>query len=100
MIWGDKLHPSSFFKLKTLGIDKVSALLRVFSSGMVSRALNLKSLIISECESLIEVFDVKTLMSENKLRGEVQETQLKTLHISKLQKLKHLWNEDIQTLSL
>ncbi|EEF49757.1 phosphoprotein phosphatase, putative [Ricinus communis] len=82
----------AFPKLKKLQIFDMNNF-KIFSSNMLLRLQNLDNLVIKNCSSLEEVFDLRELIKvEEQLVTEA--SQLETLEIHNLPNLKHVWNED------
>lgn len=66
-------------------------LLTIFPSNMVGTFQRIKTLIVSNCESLQHIFEIKVL--DIKDTNPVA-TKLRELYIFHLPNLKHVWNED------
>ncbi|KAG8661263.1 hypothetical protein MANES_02G215700v8 [Manihot esculenta] len=86
MLWHNQLHSDSFCKIKALTVEHCRKLLKIFPSMFQ----NLEDLIIGNCDSLEEVFDLQEMI---KLEETVT-IQLRTLNIRNLPNLKHVWNKD------
>ena len=90
IIWHDKFAPGSFTKLQSMTVQFCENLMKIFQVNMLSRFQSLESLVVDDCGSLEEMFE---------LQGhEVMETcaltQLKKLFMRRLPNLKHIWNKD------
>uniref|UniRef100_A0A199UA14 AAA+ ATPase domain-containing protein n=1 Tax=Manihot esculenta TaxID=3983 RepID=A0A199UA14_MANES len=90
MLWHNQLHSDSFCKIKALMVEHCEELLKIFPSMLLRRLQILEDLIIGNCDSLEEVFDLQEII---KLKETVT-IQLKTLNIRNLPNLKHVWNKD------
>ncbi|KAF2307088.1 hypothetical protein GH714_024761 [Hevea brasiliensis] len=90
MIWHSELHSDSFCKINALTVEHCEELIKIFPSTLLRGLRNLQRLVIHNCDLLQEVFDLQELI---KMKESVA-IQLRTLHISDLPKLKHVWNED------
>ncbi|KAJ4824814.1 hypothetical protein Tsubulata_008599, partial [Turnera subulata] len=56
MIWHHRLAKGSFYEMKLLTIDQCKTLMHVFPSVLMRRLLKLEKLVISNCDSLEEIF--------------------------------------------
>ncbi|XP_065853539.1 uncharacterized protein [Euphorbia lathyris] len=90
MIWQNEVHSDSFCQMKVLKVESSKELLRIFPSNMLRSLQNLEDLVIRDCGSLEEVYDLSELMS---LRVMVA-NKLRSIDIENLPNLKHVWNED------
>ncbi|KAG8661227.1 hypothetical protein MANES_02G215400v8 [Manihot esculenta] len=90
MLWHNQLHSDSFCKIKALTAEHCEELLKIFPSMLLRRLQNLEDLIIGNCDSLEEVFDLQEII---KLKETVT-IQLRNLNIRNLPNLKHVWNKD------
>uniref|UniRef100_A0A2C9WFZ5 NB-ARC domain-containing protein n=1 Tax=Manihot esculenta TaxID=3983 RepID=A0A2C9WFZ5_MANES len=90
MLWHKQLHSDSFCKIKGLTVEHCEELLQIFPSMLLRRLQNLEDLIVDNCDSLEEVFDLQEII---KLKETVT-IQLRTLDIRNLPNLKHVWNKD------
>jgi len=95
VIWHNELHSDSFCKLKTLGVRGGKNLLNIFPSSMLRRFHNLENLLINDCDSVEEIFDLQVLINV-KQRLDVTATQLRVVYLWNLPHLKHVWNRDPQ----
>ncbi|XP_043808084.1 uncharacterized protein LOC110609174 isoform X4 [Manihot esculenta] len=86
MLWHNQLHSDSFCKIKALTVEHCKKLLKIFPSMFQ----NVEDLIIGNCDSLEEVFDLQEII---RLKETVT-IQLRTLNIRNLPNLKHVWNKD------
>ncbi|XP_045822364.1 uncharacterized protein LOC123915270 [Trifolium pratense] len=92
-LWYGQLNHIVFCNLKSLVVQRCGFLSHVLLPSNVMQALRgLEDLKVTNCDSLEAVFDVKGLKSREILIK--QSTQLKSLTLSSLPKLKHIWNED------
>jgi hypothetical protein len=95
VIWHSELRPDSFCKLKTLQVFVLKNLLNIFPSSMLGRFHNLDNLLIKDCDSVEEIFDLQVLINvEQRLAATA--TQLRLVHLCNLPHLKHVWNRDPQ----
>ncbi|KAF2307105.1 hypothetical protein GH714_024856 [Hevea brasiliensis] len=90
MIWHNELHSDSFCKMKVLEVKHCEELLKIFPSMLLRDLQNLGDLVIWNCISLKEAFDLQELIKMK----ETVAIQLRTLYIANLPNLKHVWNED------
>ncbi|XP_058000535.1 uncharacterized protein LOC110653207 [Hevea brasiliensis] len=90
MIWHNELHSDSFCKMKVLDVKYCEELLKIFPSMLLRDLQNLGDLVIWNCISLKEAFDLQELIKMK----ETVAIQLRTLYIANLPNLKHVWNED------
>ncbi|KAF2294862.1 hypothetical protein GH714_024599 [Hevea brasiliensis] len=90
MIWHNELHSDSFCKMKVLEVKYCEELLKIFPSMLLRDLQNLGDLVIWNCISLKEAFDLQELIKMK----ETVAIQLRTLYIANLPNLKHVWNED------
>ncbi|KAJ6928861.1 hypothetical protein NC652_012878 [Populus alba x Populus x berolinensis] len=95
VIWHSELHPDSFCKLKILHVGHGKNLLNIFPSSMLGRFHNIESLIINNCDSVEEIFDLQALVNVEQ-RLAVTATQLRVVRLWNLPHLKHVWNRDPQ----
>ena len=94
IIWHNQLAEDSFSKLQELQVLFCENLMSIFHSNMLIRFQSLEKLIVQNCGSLQEIFE---------LQGQdVRETQavtaipLKELNLYRLPKMKQVWNKDPQ----
>ncbi|XP_011048886.1 PREDICTED: probable disease resistance protein At4g27220 [Populus euphratica] len=95
VIWHNELHSDSFCKLKILHVGHGKNLLDIFPSSMLRRFHNLENLIIHDCDSVEEIFDLQVLINVEQ-RLAVTATQLRGVRLVNLPQLKHVWNRDPQ----
>ncbi|CAK7340829.1 unnamed protein product [Dovyalis caffra] len=95
MIWHNKLHSDSFCKLKALKVGHGKRLLKIFPPNMLRRFQNLEKLVISDCDELEEVFDLRPLIIEEGTHSTTT-TQLRTMDVRNLPNLKSVWNGNPQ----
>ncbi|KAK8514669.1 hypothetical protein V6N12_057566 [Hibiscus sabdariffa] len=92
-IWSDQLHADSFSNLKELKVEYCDGLLNIFPFLLRQVFQGLEVLIVTDCASLEEVFQLQ-------VQGlDIEETnvvgyQLKEVNLFRLPKLKHVWNKD------
>ncbi|KAB5529224.1 hypothetical protein DKX38_019305 [Salix brachista] len=91
MIWHTEFHSDSFCKLKLLNVKQGNKLLNIFPPNMLRRFQNLEHLVVIDCASLEEVFDLRSLMNEKESHV-VTAFKLKNMYVRNLQKLKKVWN--------
>ncbi|XP_059438766.1 probable disease resistance protein At4g27220 [Corylus avellana] len=94
IIWQNQFAVDSFCKLKTIEVEFCENLTGVFKSNMLARFQSLEELMVSDCCSLQEVFEMQGL----NVKEAHTETaiQLKILYLARLPKMKHVWNKDPQ----
>ncbi|KAG6775116.1 hypothetical protein POTOM_018542 [Populus tomentosa] len=95
VIWHNELHPDSFCKIKRLEVRSGKNLLNIFPSSMLRRFHNLENLIIQDCDSVEEIFDLQALINVEQ-RLAVTASQLRVVLLWNLPHLKHVWNRDPQ----
>ncbi|RHN78626.1 putative P-loop containing nucleoside triphosphate hydrolase, leucine-rich repeat domain, L [Medicago truncatula] len=92
-IWYGRLDHNVFCNLKHLVVERCDFLSQVlFPSNVVQVLHGLEELEVRNCDSLEVVFDVRDLKTKEILIK--QRTRLKSLTLSGLPNLKHIWNED------
>ena len=95
VIWHNELHSDSFCKLKILHVGHGKNLLNIFPSSMLGRFHNIENLIINDCDSVEEIFDLQVLINVEQ-RLAVTASQLRVVRLTNLPRLKHVWNRDPQ----
>uniref|UniRef100_A0A3N7EXT3 Disease resistance protein At4g27190-like leucine-rich repeats domain-containing protein n=1 Tax=Populus trichocarpa TaxID=3694 RepID=A0A3N7EXT3_POPTR len=95
VIWHSELDSDSFCKLKILHVGHGKNLLNIFPSSMLGRFHNLENLIINDCDSVEEIFDLQVHINVEQ-RVAVTATQLRVVRLWNLPHLKHVWNRDPQ----
>ncbi|KAJ6928865.1 disease resistance protein 2 [Populus alba x Populus x berolinensis] len=95
VIWHNELLSDSFCKLKILHVGHGKNLLNIFPSSILGRFHNLENLIINDCDSVEEIFDLQVLINVEQ-RLAVTATQLRVVRLWNLPHLKHVWNRDPQ----
>ncbi|XP_035538953.1 uncharacterized protein LOC109021335 isoform X1 [Juglans regia] len=96
IIWQNQFAADSFCKLRFLKVEFCEQLVNVFQSNMLTRFGSLETLIMANCGALQEVFDLQSLnFNETHV---VIDTQLKELLLSRLPRMKHVWNKDPEPL--
>ncbi|XP_057998797.1 disease resistance protein At4g27190-like [Hevea brasiliensis] len=94
MIWCEELLADSFSRLKVLQVQYGKQLLKIFPSKLLGRFLqNLESLVVKNCDSVEEVFDLRALVRVSEVHV-VERSQLRALDIRDLPNLKQVWNMD------
>ena len=90
IIWHDNFAPSSFTKLQSMNVQFCESLVNIFQVNMLSRFQSLESLVVDDCGSLEEMFELQgqEVMETRAL------TQLKKLFMRRLPNLKRVWNKD------
>ncbi|XP_043814219.1 uncharacterized protein LOC110605262 isoform X3 [Manihot esculenta] len=88
-IWHSPLAANSFFKLKSLNVVYCQKLMAVFPSNDLERFRRMQELIVSNCASLQEIYQLEG--------SNVDEAfELRKLNISELGSLKYVWRKDPQ----
>lgn len=95
VIWHNELHPDSFCRLKILHVGLGKNLLNIFPSSMLGRFHNLENLVINDCDSVEEIFDLQALINVEQRLADTA-TQLRVVRLTNLPHLKHVWNRDPQ----
>ncbi|KAL5066894.1 hypothetical protein RYX36_017781 [Vicia faba] len=92
--YGQVNHQNVFCNLKHLVVQRCDFLSHVlFPSNVVQVLHKLEELEVNNCDSLEAIFDVKGMKSNESILIK-QSSQLKTLTLSCLSNLEHIWNED------
>ncbi|CAI8601838.1 unnamed protein product [Vicia faba] len=92
--YGQVDHQNVFCNLKHLVVQRCDFLSHVlFPSNVVQVLHKLEELEVNNCDSLEAIFDVKGMKSNESILIK-QSSQLKTLTLSCLSNLEHIWNED------
>ncbi|KAK7849040.1 disease resistance protein [Quercus suber] len=94
IIWHDKFAPGSYMKLQSMDVQFCESLMNIFQVNMLSRFQSLESLVVGDCGSLQEIFELEG--QEVTETRAVTVTQLKKLFMHRLPKLKRVWNKDPQ----
>lgn len=94
MIWHNQLAEDSFCKLKVMEVEYCDSLSTIFPPNMFARISELQSLLVTDCDSLEEIFDLQGIDFEETHSTAV--SQLRELKIIRLPNLKNLWNKDPQ----
>ena len=94
IIWHDKFAPGSFTKLQSMTVQFCENLMKIFQVNMLSRFQSLESLVVDDCGSIQEIFELQG--QEVMETHAITETQLKKLFMCRLPKLKRVWNKDPQ----
>ncbi|KAL0005364.1 hypothetical protein SO802_012925 [Lithocarpus litseifolius] len=95
MIWPDQLISDSFCKLKNLTVSNFTNLTNVLPPNMLRTLQNLKYLKIDSLGSIEEVFEIQRINNVEETH-DIAATQLKSLKLINLGKLKHVWSMDPQ----
>ncbi|KAL5067586.1 hypothetical protein RYX36_018473 [Vicia faba] len=92
--YGQVDHQNVFCNVKHLVVQRCDFLSHVlFPSNVVQVLHKLEELEVNNCDSLEAIFDVKGMKSNESILIK-QSSQLKTLNLSCLSNLEHIWNED------
>ncbi|KAJ8760387.1 hypothetical protein K2173_015054 [Erythroxylum novogranatense] len=91
MLWHNQLSQDSFCNLKTLKVKHCQKLQSIFPSTTLRRLQNLESLIVIDCHSVVEIFDVQ---GDNVKETPAGRAGLRNIQLSRLPKLKNLWSKD------
>lgn len=94
IIWHDKFAPGSYTKLQSMNVQFCESLMNIFQVNILSRFQSLESLVVEDCGSLQEIFELEG--QEVTETRAVTVTQLKKLYMHRLPKLKRVWNKDPQ----
>ena len=96
MLWHNQLVPDSFCKLNQLSVDQCENLMIIFPPNMLRRLQNLKTLQISDCNLVEEIFVVRGAnVDEICDKGS---TQLRYLTLLNLPKLNNVWTLDLEAI--
>ncbi|XP_030958834.1 uncharacterized protein LOC115980752 [Quercus lobata] len=95
MIWPDQLILDSFCKLENLTVSNFTNLTNILPSNMLRTLQNLKHLKIDSCGSIEEVFDIQRTNNVEETH-DIAATELRSLKLINLGKLKHVWSMDPQ----
>ena len=90
MIWPDQLILDSFCKLENLTVSNFTNLTNILPPNMLRTLKNLKHLEIDSCGSIEEVFEIQ------RTNNVIAATELRSLKLINLGKLKHVWSMDPQ----
>ncbi|KAI4353646.1 hypothetical protein L6164_002578 [Bauhinia variegata] len=91
-IWHPQLTASSFGELKTLEVKSCPRLANVFPSYMQRKFGNLETLTVSDCDSMEVIFQ----LDANETFSEEDRTELKSMTLRRLPKLKQIWSREPQ----
>ncbi|XP_050274698.1 uncharacterized protein LOC126717238 isoform X6 [Quercus robur] len=94
IIWHDKFAPGSFTKLQSMKVQFCENLMKIFQVNMLSRFQSLESLVVEDCGSVQEIFELQG--QEVMETHAIIVTQLKILFLRRLPMLKRVWNKDPQ----
>ncbi|KAK3420015.1 hypothetical protein EUGRSUZ_G00788 [Eucalyptus grandis] len=92
--WHNELNPiKSYWQLESLVVDKCPSFVNDIPSKLMHVLENLSFLQVRDCELLEEIFDLEGLgaMESTRVLPRLQE-----LNLANLQKLRQLWNKDLQ----
>ncbi|TYK07712.1 disease resistance protein [Cucumis melo var. makuwa] len=94
-LWVNEAASGSFTKLKKVDIRHCKKLETIFPNYMLNRMTNLERLNVTDCSSLVEIFQVKKIpvINANQVTA-VGANHLKELKLLRLPKLKHIWSSD------
>ncbi|TXG75695.1 hypothetical protein E1A91_1Z023000v1 [Gossypium mustelinum] len=91
-IWYNQLHTNSFSMLKELTVKKCDVLLNIFPPFLLAPFRRLEKLIVIDCASLEEVFQLQVQGLDIK-ETYVVESRLRKVYLVHLPKLKHIWTK-------
>ena len=94
IIWHNQLAEDSFFKLQLLEVKFCKNLMGIFQSNMLTRFQSLEKLLVHDCGSLQEIFELEG-QNVRELQA-VTTIPLKVLKLRRLPKMKQVWNKDPQ----
>ncbi|KAI4356758.1 hypothetical protein L6164_000752 [Bauhinia variegata] len=89
-MWNQKVIANSFCKLRRVEIRYCEKLVTIFPAIIVRNLHDLKTLIVSNCNSLEVIFELQEL--NDKLSSIGKRIQLESLSLVQLPKLKQIWN--------
>ncbi|XP_062144691.1 probable disease resistance protein At4g27220 [Alnus glutinosa] len=92
ILWHTQLAVDSFYKLQRIHVRLCENLVNVFQSDTLTRFQSLEELLVRDCGSLQEVFELQGL-NVTKMQA-VTTIQLKILGLFCLPNMKHVWSED------
>ena len=95
MIWPDQLILDSFCKLENLTVSNFTNLTNILPPNMLRTLQNLKRLGIDSCGSIEEVFKIQRTNNVEETH-DIVATELRSLELVNLGKLKHVWSMDPQ----
>ena len=95
MIWPDQLILDSFCKLENLTVSNFTNLTNILPPNMLRTLQNLKHLGINSCGSIEEVFKIQRTNNVEETH-DIVATELRSLKLVNLGKLKHVWSIDPQ----
>ncbi|TYJ12397.1 hypothetical protein E1A91_A11G346900v1 [Gossypium mustelinum] len=90
-IWYKQLRSKLFSNLKELKVEHCDALLNIFPPFFLGDFKRLEKLIVADCASLEEVFQVRGLDIEEAC---IVTSELRQVKLFRLPKLNHVWNKD------
>ena len=97
MIWPNQLILDSFSKLENLTVSNFTNLTNILPPNMLRTLQNLKRLKIYSCGSIEEVFEIQQTNNINvEETHDAAATELRSLVLVNLGKLKHVWSMDPQ----
>ncbi|KAF2306983.1 hypothetical protein GH714_023013 [Hevea brasiliensis] len=92
MLWSNQATENSFCKLKAVKVKHCGKLQAIFPSNAFRRSKSLESLTAIDCDSLENVFEVQDVKVEE--THIVAAARLRSLYLSHLPKLRHVWSKD------
>ncbi|XP_062144896.1 probable disease resistance protein At4g27220 [Alnus glutinosa] len=92
ILWQNQFAIDSFCKLQSIKVEFCENLTNVFQSDMLARFQNLEELVVSDCGSLGDVFELQGL--NVKETHAVTAIPLKLLHLARLPNMRHVWSKD------
>lgn len=93
-LWDKEATSGAFSKLKKVDIRHCRRLETIFPNYMLNRLTNLERLIVTDCSSLVEIFQVKGSVNNGDQVAAMAANHLKELKLLRLPKLKHIWSSD------
>ncbi|MBA0637183.1 hypothetical protein Godav_029351 [Gossypium davidsonii] len=91
-IWHNQLHTNSFSMLKELIVQECDVLLNIFPPFCLRVFQRLEKLIVTDCASLEEVFQLQ-VQGLDVEETYVVESRLRELNLIRLPKLEHVWTK-------
>jgi hypothetical protein len=92
ILWHTQLAVDSFYKLQRIAVEFCENLVNIFQFDTLTRFQSLEILIVTDCGSLQEVFELQGLNVTK--RHVVTAIQLKKLYLYGLPNMKHVWSKD------
>jgi hypothetical protein len=92
ILWHTQLAMDSFYELHCIEVESCENLLNVFQSDTLTRFQSLETLVIRDCGSLQEVFELQGL-NVTKMHA-VTAIKLNELSLYYLPNMRHVWSKD------